>query len=428
MVLDTRVVCIRPSLSNLSMPDQRSIRGLLQTKWTVPQFDNSLQSRGPVPFSCNFSTDGSNRFATEWPLFVCFLVPTSDGPISPLYNSFQAAQFVYNFNIVINISQIRPARAVHWELGFSIDIKDLRDDKEWVVFNTTSYGTSLSLTTCHSASVAKKMYITATRNGNHDNEPLPKWNSTLHSYDTSTVRRQLGAANVASQDDRGIFTLQLPAFFNAASLAENTSNIPLTALAELNPTKGKPFPDTNLSTLTILMCRYRPGDADRFANPLHIAVFNDIVRDTRHPALALQSLYTTLFGMTYYDRLEQFNISAQATTVQKVEVERPVTHIFYSIMFAVYILHLALVGLTTALFCIHCKYSLLSNFWACRAQIWSPDTEIWLRQADTADDRTVRRWMKAAGKAKIRVRMTSLGPFGCSPHESLHSSGSLSQF
>jgi hypothetical protein len=404
-VFDTRVVCMRPSLSNLSMPNAGTIRGIFQTHWTVPQFNDTLQSQGPVPFSYNFGSDFPVLVTHEWPLFVCFLDPTSDGPISPLYRSFQPAQFVYNFNIVINISEFLAEHASDKYSNYPIRIKDLEEDNEWVVIHTVDNYTSLSLTMCYSSSVAKNMYMTASRSGDYTSEPLPKWNSTLHSYDTSAVRNQLGAARIASQADRGIFNLELQTSFDAASLAENTSSIPFTALAELNPTKGNPFPDTNPSTLTIAMCRCCLGDADRFANHLHVAVFNDIVRDTRHPALALQSLYTTLFGMTYYDRLDQYNISAQATTVQKVEIQCPVTHTFYYIVLAFYILHLALVGLIAALFCIRCRQSLLGNFWSAAAQLWSPDTEIWLRQADTADGGTVRKWMKAAREAKIRVRI-----------------------
>src|SRR5436190_8870397 len=64
----------------------------------------------------------------------------------------------------------------------------------------------------------------------------------------------------------------------------------------------------NFSTLMCLSCVPTSDPSSYFlAHQAQAAVFNDIVRDTRHPALALQAQYTTLFGMAYYDHAFQFD-------------------------------------------------------------------------------------------------------------------------
>jgi hypothetical protein len=97
------------------------------------------------------------------------------------------------------------------------------------------------------------------------------------------------------------------------------------------------------------------------ANEAHSALFQDILHLTLNPALALQSTYTVLFGMAYYDSLVKFGVSGPATTIQTVDVLRPVSKKFYSGVLVINLMHLSMVVFITSWFCMRCKYVLLGN-------------------------------------------------------------------
>jgi hypothetical protein len=64
---------------------------------------------------------------------------------------------------------------------------------------------------------------------------------------------------------------------------------------------GSSYANYDFSEFLCLTCT-TPDNTSLFevANQELTAIFNDLVRETRHPALALQAVYTTLFGMVYY--------------------------------------------------------------------------------------------------------------------------------
>ena len=51
------------------------------------------------------------------------------------------------------------------------------------------------------------------------------------------------------------------------------------------------------------------------------------------------------------------------------------------------------------------KLSRMGNAWAAVSQLLGPATEPWIRDADTVDDKMVRKWLMARGKHNTLVQL-----------------------
>jgi hypothetical protein len=145
------------------------------------------------------------------------------------------------------------------------------------------------------------------------------------------------------------------------------------------------------------------------ANEAHSALFQDILQLTLNPALALQSTYTVVFGMAYYDSLVKFGVWGPATTIQTVDVLRPVSKKFYSAVLVVNLMHLSIVVFITSLLCMRGKHVLLGNNWNVFSVFRSRETEPWLERANGVEDEMVRTWMGVEKEDRTRVGLRDVG-------------------
>jgi len=237
---------------------------------------------------------------------------------------------------------------------------------------------------------AQEMEIAATRAPSIPlQEPALSWNSSTAAYNTEAVLRQLGAGKSSvSIAQRGLFDL--------APRSWEWPNRP-----EYLDLTGGVF-STTWSLQNI-------GASDNlysgFINEAQYSVLAQMARSTADPALALQAFFTTLFAITYYDRIVMFDAAALSSQVTLVQVTRPLGWTAYTIVISVVLLHLLLVLLTIMIFYRAGKLSRIGNAWTAISQMIGPTTEEWIGDADKVDDKIVKARLKARGLHKTSVQI-----------------------
>ena len=231
------------------------------------------------------------------------------------------------------------------------------------------------------------MEIHATRPASIPPEPALFWNTATASYNTSAVLRQLGAGESSvSIAVRGIF-----------DLAPRSWKWPTPP--EFIAITGGTFSTTSALD-SMPAAKY-----ERYINQAQYSVFTQMARFTANPALALQAFFTKLCAITYYDRIIMFDTAAPSSQVSLVQVIRPLGWAAYIAVVSVALLHLLLVLLTTLIFWRAGKLSRVGNAWTAISQILGPSTEDWIKDADTVDDKMVKKWLKARGLHETLVQV-----------------------
>lgn len=132
-------------------------------------------------------------------------------------------------------------------------------------------------------------------------------------------------------------------------------------------------------------------------NPVLSTMFADIMEETDNPTLAWQALVTTLMRMAYYDWLPTFDYMGNATITSMVPCQKPQYRKGFLLVMANMLLHLVFVAASSFLFFTRTRHSLLSNAWQVIAQIKAPETELYLENATTVDDKKVKREIDCKG-------------------------------
>jgi hypothetical protein len=291
-----------------------------------------------------------------------------------------------------------------------IGIQTLQAEGEWTNIVTDIQGFNLSVTACYTSFVASSLLIMATRPERAYSEPVVTWNSTTQTFDTVSARHELGALALKPPIlDRGIFLLKNQTSWdaepsNATALGSNLVFLALSSYLQFNT--------------TVLMCAHCLSAVNSMVSqttaPLaahlhHVAIFNDILRDTRNPALALQAHFTTLFGMAYYDHLVQFDLQGPAILVQSMSVSRPIQKKFFWIVVGVNLVHVCIVGLICSWFCGSGRWLLLGGNWQVLGLMGDEDAEGLLRKVGGGRDEVVRRRIADLGFEGQRVGVRRVG-------------------
>jgi hypothetical protein len=412
-IIDTRVVCTQPIFSNSSlsrMSQIPTISGYISTDLTVPRFNRTSKTIKEAAFNCSWAVQGAspNQFANnaEWPLTLCKLNITDNGLVSemdplilPKSTKFNPGSAFLLLNSTGTYSDWGP-----W--GNSLPIETIRKKGIWLEILTNATKLSLQATLCYTSIVLQDTSVEAWRTPNNVSEAKSGWYNKTGTYDTRAIREQLGATTVPlSLNERGVFKLVQKESWEHPPVKVHTSGGWISVRKRTGPSSLTAYAMHGLDTpgSTVCMCGYCACGLKSQVSRLHAAVFNDVLRDTGNPVLAVQSLITTLHGMAYYDRLFQFDITARANITTNISVIRPTGWGFFSAVITVIALHLCLVFFVAILFIFTGGNCLLNNAWSTVAQLQSPETKEWLDVAVDMKDRDVKRAMAVAGEDSILV-------------------------
>lgn len=423
-LLDSRVVCVRPSVSDVEVHLQKWIIGSLWAENSVPGLNKSA---GKTDFNCTYTINAmpgaginDHFYDTTLPadsaIALCPVKLDSFGLASTLFPARGDVPYAY---LVISINGDprswlssgtleSPLKPTEWKTGTS---------DEWI---TSSFVDpeferkeqfplpQVSLTLCTFDPQVRNMTVTATR-PSPASEPSVSWNTTRRRYVTDSVRRQL---DTASNRTTAIFTLNSPEL--EQSFHANSMPSPIPAAGSAVGVEECGLEDFSYAGPPLFLCW---SCFNTFTSPLEVNLpqgilasnlAGDMLQDTLKEAggniaLALQGLITTTFSTTYYDLLPQFDIFEPAELKTSREVVRPVGHTFAALMGGVVAAHLMLCAIITALFAAKAKDSLLGATWSAVAQLCGADTEFLLRFGSAKRDSEVAKEMEAAGIHEILV-------------------------
>ncbi|KAF3935217.1 hypothetical protein ABW19_dt0201041 [Dactylella cylindrospora] len=296
-----------------------------------------------------------------------------------------------------------------------------QDGSEWTVAKISATETVFSLSLCYSNFAVQDTNITAWRNHSSYTEPKLDWNRDTQTFSTERVRHQLGSQlDPPNALDRGIFQLEIPTSgwgdryivdvaADESRAREDYPTIPHFFegyMPDIHPTG----PSSNLSRLMCGRCWVSSGEDE--SAPLELVnvaiskIFNDILRDTSRPAIAIQSLMTIRYGVAYYDNLPRFDAVGQALIRTSKEVLRPVSRKFLWAVTTVLSLHVLLVFGITLAFMKFSKMSLLGSAWSAVGQMLGDDTIEWAKKGSAMRDSEIEKRMDWSGVSEGAVGLT----------------------
>ncbi len=464
-VMDSRVVCVRPQMKDLTFhatndgtgteapvvfgfvgTDQEDA-GLFTWCNETCRTNFELPVEDLQPFQCSSAINGPDAVGNRNdPVVVCVvnswtalwssLIPEPD--FGNLTAEQQYDQDLIDLGVAYLVIRTTGEAAAWTYLGNNADFADLEledslDSGEWLTYpvkSTLYTHVSLSFSLCFANFGTRDMIIQATQTSN-STEPDIGWTQGEEVANTTPVRRQLGVVSeTLTTTERGIFQMQPQKNWSRYAASEVT-------LQGLLPAMTYAVTDlTNQyqANFSWVMCQSQvcnSGDYGEttaevsyyqnlmvtdptpvnytFINPVYAAIFHDTVAETNHPALALQAHFTTLYRSVYYDILYNFDIVDNATVSFFVPIEVPEDIKVLLAVMAVLGLHLVWVTYVTWMFIGEGTLSLLGNVWSALAQMRSEEMDEWWREAENRTDSEVEKLMKEKGQHELIMRLEDDG-------------------
>ena len=404
-VFDSRVVCMRPSIKDLIVslviqPVEKGdftiiegscppfFTGVVGTNLTAPRFKAMASDNGAVltnsgpndemtditdplqPFNCSSAFSGQDG-ADEWPLVFC-PVGQSKGIISAMQKipdaKDESLHSYLNGNpgaayLVFNMSgswerwtnysnQANPALSDLLDFNDTLGKGNLsflgpgshESSGEWLVIPSSDPEIHISASICYTAFVSATRQVQVSSPVN-TSEPAIVWDPKGVKFTPEAIQNQLGTLDDSiSLSSRGVFSLRPLTSWLWALYDPNDITRPSPVNLEQ---------DGN-SKIACYDCRTSVDDGSgsfTIINPELSAIFGDIVRKTGHPALALQSIFTILFGKMYYAVAPQFVVLKNATIVSFADSARPVAWRGFTVLAVAVAALLLGVGATLPLIC-----------------------------------------------------------------------------
>lgn len=455
-VMNARTVCTRPQFLEggeryVSLERGYSLSGKegvlrVQGNFTVdenvaPQylrksnFNLYLNCTAPLPVWKDDEPESSNAEEPEWTTSICnsysgdpyrLHLPSDLWPVE----SNEAKLYIVlnttgNFRSWWDATEAVPS---YYGLGWYPVTNETQGDGEWLKLRQALIGppVTLAMSFCWYVHKSNDMLITAYSDSNRT-EALIGWNEDEEWYDTTEVRARFGLDSSPSgmvddsPDKFGQLTMERPAIDLKA--LESIAPIQLPGL-----TKGNDESLGSLINLDLFSTYYRNaslfmcsrcfrsvssdygGEQMAETNYILAAIFNHILRQTRRPALAIQTLMTILTMMPYYDQLPGFRGVADATYNLFVQMLAPASWFGFKIVLTLLGVHLLLILTIVVWFSVTAGRSnagFLGSSWISVAQVAShPEVASWLGSAVAMDDGGVKRLLRNSEREKGVVLTT----------------------
>lgn len=381
-----------------------------------------------IAFQCS-APFGSNDVTEGWPVVLCRnlqaagiisvidnelavlsdTVNNGSGPVRPMYD--------YNRNgpglsfIVLNftgsgarmwdyIGEANPELLSTYPIEPPLlDRLELEDPSlytyngEWlsIPFNDPEISMSLSLCFANFESADTFVHVFSPA---YSTEPIPGWTNSSTSYDTLPVRRQLGATKAKlTPPERGIFSLEPPEYWGVSGWYNETERLPTFS-------SSYALSDYIISYTQIAMCLYCYQDLNSSygqANAAYSGVFQDILQETGHPALAIQAHIATLIGNAYYQYASLFDYSSPMNRTDFVEALVPTHWKGLALIVSMTAVYMLATAATVVVFAIRGDNTLVGSAWATCAQLMGEEIQEWAKSANGLRDAEVAGQMRRTG-------------------------------
>ncbi|KFH40268.1 hypothetical protein ACRE_090720 [Hapsidospora chrysogenum ATCC 11550] len=417
IIMDQRVVCGRPSLTNLTVDQVSRLSGTVTMDTSSWPMLNETETQQHISFSCGVPGAFSGGLTTtDGQSSLCFVgsdqqwtVLLEDPLVDPsLYTDpgERASARVPAASTMFMILDIVTWDAFAYGAGARRGVEVIRNDGPWAtVTNGSAAVEALRLTTCFT-NLGARTFIADMHSSHSRQEPKLAWDRLTQGYDAGSSLHQLGASSNSTRSpagddlrDRGVLQLGprsqwqdfdyqdsiWSAWFFSTNLMGSTYFI--------NPLASD-TPENQTADAAVMFSKYM-SNVKNSAHKSHTAVFRDALQSTESPALAAQALFARMHQMAYYDALPNANRTAAAPTSFSVSALIPVRWTGFASAAALMAAQFALVLVVAVMFLRSTRHSLLGNHWQAISQVVSEDTLPVLRQADRMGDRDVETWAES---------------------------------
>jgi len=232
-----------------------------------------------------------------------------------------------------------------------------------------------------------------------------RWDSERRNYDTWLLQNRFNTSGKISWNSgRGVMDMQLLKMSEDESLPGATS---LDFASIINPGLYK-FSKPGKAGTYIPVCLLCEGDEEMTikVHPVTTSLFYDIITSTRHPALGLQAIFSTLIQSAYYEELPSYDVSAPVHIRRSQIVEYPWRWLGFFVVVLMLFVHLVMVGLMVLLFAKRTKESLIGELWHSVGQVMSDVPERLLNEHVGRTEDEIRAACRTSGLDKSIVGLS----------------------
>ncbi|EEU36365.1 uncharacterized protein NECHADRAFT_52602 [Fusarium vanettenii 77-13-4] len=410
LVNNHRTVCVSPKFEFLSLSFTDTSGGRNLGGRLSAEVQNS--SFGPVLMGCSIERtwygDG------DWPLLTCRLYDSLSGSVDfhsvHTEDKLSGRKYLFSPIMLINASAaLQISRGTTYYLGEPIPNLTTTDEYTsnlttkteglWTKVYTLNGTPVLNATVCFVNTKSLPIFNITMSGRPIPSEPAVDWHRLLSKKNSTGHLQQIGIGLSAdSFASRGILELQT-----------QTSIIPLedmggediwafwahelllqAALSEENP-----YQSWNLVTNVT-----SSGMFPLTAHPENSALVQKVLQVTQDPAQAIHALAFRFSQMLYYAHQPRFTIRRPITTINTSEMLIPTQWTGLSIVLTTLSVHFIVLVVTTVLFVLWTKASLLGNAWQAVSQMVSPQTREVMDtpSVDTMRDSDVEEWARVTGR------------------------------
>jgi len=256
-------------------------------------------------------------------------------------------------------------------------------------------------------------------------QPEAQFQDRRRGYDTSQLRRQLGAdPNFPTEEDRGILRLSEKEVWDTMAQNRAGFNPPNFTNPDGELEYDDEFHVKNQRTHTwlvhaatrlplavhfCLQCKRSASSNEQswVASTLISSLFNDILLETDSPALALQASMTSAIRQAYYTWLPEFDIEGNSTSISFVDRLAPTSRRGFWAVIGIILVHAAVCTSIAVIFFSKTKYSLLGNAWPAISQVVQLEhAQALLQDGAMRTDIEVDRVIRKGGGMRKRYRTT----------------------
>ena len=412
-VLESRVVCVRPTIDNLQIyknwgyNEYRSLSGNFSS--AVPYSNISTSTREGAEdtkpyFNCTLSMwDSTSPYSNvNWRISLCLPVSGSIGFPSDdhiLDNTGSRNDQWSNF-LVFNTSG---GLDTTWPTKGLLSDWTQSSSDVWTTWKSQDGSNMLSASMCFSFFAEPSTFEVEITASQVFEEPTPVWEPSVGHFSTKNITNLYCThCSSTSSGDTGRMELHLPSNWTKA-LVNTTEITGKYEVSELYDSLKQGFfynPNWNWAMPTVLLTH------DVWAiNQIHVDVFQDIIEETGNVALAMQSLFTILTQRSYYDWLSRFDVAAYSEMQFLESHSVPVRWVGLGIVLGLLLVHIVLLVAITAMLLLMTDRSFLGSSWPAVAQIVAADKEGVLAYASDMTDGQVEKHLSSQGKEKAIYRI-----------------------
>ncbi|KAH7412271.1 hypothetical protein DE146DRAFT_274512 [Phaeosphaeria sp. MPI-PUGE-AT-0046c] len=412
-VVDTRVICVRPTVSNVTVDvdpiqDDPTINGRFSWKTSVPNLEaNKADQEKGFEINCTVPTAGNYNVTKDWQISSCFIGVDVARLLGGIISDDRNADYPLGHtsaNLLLNAT----GNWRDWEKAFSNDTRMEQTETSkplWTHFTRSNVTIDFSLCFVNPLPASYEVEVSSDRDG-LDLGIL--WNSKTASFNTSLVRHMYGTTKATIEERR---QLQLKNKSNwTTSGVDRVWNITteefiwntLSRYDYASVHSSDPMAGVGVGLTTMFTSGALP---DYSVHRIHAAIFQDIIKRTGNPAVAFQTLTTILLQMAYYDFLSEYDVTAPAKWQASATLNIPNQWKAFGVVLGLLVVHFTLVITAIRLFLARTEMSLLGNAWQAVSQVVSADTAGVLHEGATTTDREVKGTMKQSGVADGRIRI-----------------------